>query len=119
MFQVLTEKIENIYDEEKEDIINSESYKKLENDNLSELKENLIEEKNSVENSFNNNFNIELRVANDETFRPKLPKKILNEKKYSEIIKLMEKCWVHKSTDRPNFNEITFTLQEIIENCKE
>jgi hypothetical protein len=30
----------------------------------------------------------------------------------------MKKCWKHEPKERPGFNEITMTLQEILENIK-
>jgi hypothetical protein len=40
----------------------------------------------------------------------------LKKKKYFEFIELIKKCWSHEPKERPEFNEITMTLQEIIEN---
>jgi hypothetical protein len=59
-----------------------------------------------------------LQVANNPNFRPKLPKKFQEKKKYFEFIDLMKKCWNHDPKERPGFNEITMTLQEIFENIK-
>jgi tRNA A-37 threonylcarbamoyl transferase component Bud32 len=88
MFQVLTLKIDNIYGEKN---------------------------KNENENNFEN---IELRVANDPNFRPNFPKIYTDLKKYNEFIILMRKCWDFDPKERPGFNEITMTLQEIYDNYK-
>jgi serine/threonine protein kinase len=101
MFQLLTKKIDNIYD----GYVNQEN----KNENI-ELKE--------VNTNSNNIANIELRVANDHNFRPLIPKKFIDKKKYFEFIDLMKKCWNHSPKERPAFNEITMTLQEIFENIK-
>jgi hypothetical protein len=127
LFQVFTKKIENIYEVPKENEnvkineLNVELKTKQKKKNyLSntdvELKENLLDElEYNNENDFN--LNIELRVANNPDLRPLIPKKFEN-KKYFEFINLMKKCWKHEPKERPNFNEITMTLQEIQENIK-
>jgi serine/threonine protein kinase len=106
MFQLLTKKINNIYDDSKQ-----EAKRESKNENIIELKE-----VNSNNNNSNNIANIELRVANDKNFRPSIPIKFENKKKYFEFIILMKKCWNHDPKERPAFNEIVMTLQEISEN---
>jgi hypothetical protein len=85
-----------------------------------ELKESLLNN-NNKEDDYNNendfNLNIELRVANNPDLRPSIPKKY-EKKNYFEFIDLMKKCWKHEPKERPGFNEITMTLQEILENIK-
>jgi serine/threonine protein kinase len=130
MFQILTKKIENIYEIQKQEnekkielnvelkTKNKKKYFKTE----IELKESLLNNNNEEgddcndnENDFN--LNIELRVANNPDLRPVTPKKFEN-KKYFEFVDVMRKCWKHDPKERPNFNEITMTLQEILENIK-
>jgi serine/threonine protein kinase len=130
MFQILTKKIENIYEIQKQEnekkielnvelkTKNKKKYFKTE----IELKESLLNNNNEEgddcndnENDFN--LNIELRVANNPDLRPVIPKKFEN-KKYFEFVDVMRKCWKHDPKERPNFNEITMTLQEILENIK-
>jgi serine/threonine protein kinase len=116
MFQVLTKKIENIYQDKQQNEKN-EKNEKNENGDVNTKKENeKIIELKEVNSNSNNIANIELRVANDKNFRPVLPKKLENKKKYFEFIDLMKKCWNHDPKERPGFNEITMTLQEINEN---
>jgi serine/threonine protein kinase len=103
MFQILTKKIDNIYQ--------GVDNKKNENEKIIELKE-----VNNNSNINSNITNIELKVANDPNFRPIIPKQFENKKKNIEFIDLMKKCWNHQPKERPSFNEITMTLQEIIEN---
>jgi hypothetical protein len=64
MFQLLTKKIDNIYDK----VDTQTKEKKNENDKIIELKE-----VNNYSNNSNNIANIELRVANDPNFRPSIP----------------------------------------------
>jgi hypothetical protein len=107
MFQVLTNKIDNIYDDENE--IKTEiknNYVKLEN----ELKETFIDKKENI-----SYFNIEIRVANDPYFRPIISKRF-KKKKYFEFLELLKKCWDHNPKERPNFNDISFALREIYQN---
>jgi hypothetical protein len=61
---------------------------------------------------------IELQVADNPNFRPRLSKKIEEKKRYFEFIDLMKKFLQHDPKERPGFNEITMTLQEIQENIK-
>jgi serine/threonine protein kinase len=92
--------------------------KNFENDNNNKINENNIEIEKNYEESLNENFknlNIELKVANDPNFRPKIPIKIIENKKFFEFIELMKKCWLHDPNERPGFNEISLTLQEIKE----
>jgi CO dehydrogenase/acetyl-CoA synthase alpha subunit len=89
MFQILTKKIDNIYEQNKE------------NDEKSEMKDVKKSEVENNELNFSNiTSNIELWVANDLNFRPKLEKK-LEKKKYFEFIDLMKKCWNHNPKERP------------------
>jgi tRNA A-37 threonylcarbamoyl transferase component Bud32 len=115
MFQILTKKIDiySIGDEEEKKFyqneeISNKKEKKNENSKIIEM--------NEISNNSNNIANIELRVANDKNFRPIISKKFENKKKYFEFIDLMKKCWNHNPKERPGFNEITMTLQEINEN---
>jgi hypothetical protein len=103
----------NIYQDKQQ----NEKNEKNENGDVNTKKENeKIIELKEVNSNSNNIANIELRVANDKNFRPVLPKKLENKKKYFEFIDLMKKCWNHDPKERPGFNEITMTLQEINEN---
>jgi serine/threonine protein kinase len=97
MFQILTKKIDNIYEN------------KIIDGGEIELEE--------VNSNINNIANIELKVANDPNFRPSIPNEF--KKNFVEFIDLMKKCWNHNPKERPNFNEITLNLQEIYENVKE
>jgi hypothetical protein len=45
-----------------------------------------------------------------------IQKNILKKKNiYFEFIELMKRCWNHNPNERPDFYEITITLQEIFE----
>jgi hypothetical protein len=115
MFQILTKKIDDIYEEPKRDNNGNENEiktkkKKYLNNSEIELKKNLLEINETNEFSNNYNLNIELRVANNPDFRPFIEKKYEN-KKYFEFIDLMKKCWKQNPNDRPNFNEITMIIK--------
>jgi serine/threonine protein kinase len=66
--------------------------------------------------SNDNVLNVELQVAINPNFRPLIPKKYLEKKKYFEFIELMKKCWNQDPKERPSFNDITMTLQKISDN---
>jgi serine/threonine protein kinase len=110
MYQILTLKINNIYDEEE---------KKEKKNNEIELKQSLINN-DSIDEMNDNNIilNVEFKVANNPNYRPKIPLKYLEKKKYFEFVGLMKRCWKHDPKERLGFNEITMTLQEIQEKIK-
>lgn len=60
---------------------------------------------------------VEFHIASDKNFKPKIdnPKFFEKKKKYEKYIKLMEKCYEYEAKDRPNFEEIKFTLGNIID----
>jgi len=122
MFQLLTKKIDKeIYmnDNNEKKKIKNNLINKFKNESEKELNEVLIEKEddNIYKNEDNFSiFNIEIKVANNEEFRQNIPLKFENKKKYSQFIELMKKCWKHNPSERPNFYEITLTLQEIFEN---
>jgi hypothetical protein len=107
MFQVLTNIVDNVYENESDEKINS---KKIELENKTESKD--------IEMKISSSFNIELKVANDPNFRPKIPISFSEDKHFSEFIELMKRSWSHSPKDRPSFNEITMILQEKYENIK-
>jgi serine/threonine protein kinase len=91
MYQVLTNKIDDVYKEE-----TKKNKKEIE----------LVEE---------GNYNVEFKVANDPNYRPKISTNF-EKKEFEVFIDLMKRCWQNDPKDRPGFNEITMTLQEIYEN---
>jgi hypothetical protein len=119
MYQVLTKKIdEEVYRDnfEKKEKFSEEKEIKIipsKNEIEKKLLENNEQEKNVKKNFC---YNIELKVANDENFRPIIPKRFFKKKKYKDFINLMKKCWIHKPNERPTFDHITLTIQEIFEN---
>jgi serine/threonine protein kinase len=104
MFQVFTNKIENIYDNE---ILINE--KKIE---LKEIDNNEIEFSKKI---LPTSFNIELKVSNDPNFRP-IVSNLFDSGIYLDVIELMKNCWKHLPNERPNFFEITIILEEILKN---
>ena len=59
----------------------------------------------------NLNFNVELRVANDASFRPEIPKgaKAIG----GETIELLKRCLNEKTVSRPSFEEILAGFQNL------
>ena len=95
-----------------------EKEKENENENIPVENINEIELKDIFESNNDSDFNIELRVANDPSFRPFFLNKFTEKKKYKEFIELTKKCWKNNPEERPSFNEITLVLEEINENLK-
>jgi catalase (peroxidase I) len=90
MYQILTGKLNNIYENDEEE--NEKVAEKIELIDDSEDVE-LIKRKSIL--------NIEFKVANDPTFRPKIYKKY--ETNNEQFIELMKRCWSHYSENRPVF----------------
>jgi len=62
----------------------------------------------------NNKFNVELRVAQHEDYRPVIPESFVLERDEQKIvIKLMSLCWSHNPKDRPELDVIISTLEHL------
>ena len=86
MYQVLTENLNNVYETIKTNEINSSS------------------------------FNIEYSVANDKNYRPVFDSSYTDIEYLNNFTALIKKCWDEDPNTRPEFNEITMSLEEIKNN---
>lgn len=68
----------------------------------------------NVYNNYENNENIEYKVATDENYRPKIPFQFLNDPKYEIYINLMKSCWLMDPEKRPSFFEAKNILLPLI-----
>lgn len=59
-------------------------------------------------------FNIELKVAMDQSFRPAIPDQWYESEVLHDCAYLMQVCWSAESAERPSFAHIRTSLQELI-----
>lgn len=61
-----------------------------------------------------NAFNVEQRVAKDETFRPTIPEfSGIEQESFTRLAELMKSCWKGNPRDRPDFATICTVFESI------
>lgn len=63
-------------------------------------------------------FNVEVKIALDESFRPPVPLEYFENQQYHDFVKLMTSCWKDKPEERPTTDDVFKKLNDIKNSVK-